>query len=93
MSRLFTIRHIDPKNKAEIGRRLKAVRKTVGEVGETFAQAIGTFQASLSGYENGKNAVPIRIVLCLCETYRVDANWLLLGRGQMFRVVRQAEAA
>lgn len=93
MSRLSTMSHIDPKNRAEIGRRLKAARKSVGEVGENFAHAIGTSQASLSGYENSKNAVPIRIVLCLCETYRVDANWLLLGKGQMFRILRRAEAA
>ncbi|WBY18123.1 helix-turn-helix transcriptional regulator (plasmid) [Erythrobacteraceae bacterium WH01K] len=92
MSRLSTISHIDPKSRAEIGQRLKAVRTSVGEVGETFAQAIGTSQASLSGYENGKNAIPIRIVLCLCETYQVDAHWLLLGRGWMIRFVRQAEA-
>ncbi len=93
MTAIADMRHLASSEKKAIGRRLRSIRKTHDVTGEGFAKAVGTSQASLSGYETGRNAVPIRIVVCVCEIYEVNADWLLMGRGRMLRFVRKAEAA
>ena len=90
MSRLTTISHLGEHSKLTIGSRLREVRKVLKLNGEAFAKAIGTSQASLSLYENGKSAVPIRIVICVGEDFEVDTNWLLLGRTRMFVATQKA---
>ena len=57
--------------------RIREVRQSTGLTQTEFAQAIGTTKNQLSKYELGTQDTPTKIIIAVCEQYKVDANWLL----------------
>lgn len=57
--------------------RIREVRQKAGLTQTEFAQAIGTTKNQLSKYELGAQDTPTKIIIAVCENYKVDANWLL----------------
>lgn len=64
-----------------LGRRIRAVRAAVDQA--HFAGSIEVSVNSLSRYENDKSSPDVAALCRLAELYKVDLNWLLLGRGKM----------
>jgi hypothetical protein len=68
--------------------RLKTVIDTY-EAGNNaaFAKKIGIPATTLHGYlsEDGQDRVKSKVLIRIFEEYDVDANWLLLGEGEMKR--------
>lgn len=71
----------DPLNKRFI-RALDAL----GHSGYTACRVLGTSQAVISNIRCGKNPPNVRLVQRLLKRHpRVSADWLLLGKGAMWR--------
>lgn len=71
-------------NLEKIGGRLKEYRESRGYNQQQFADMLGIKQQSLSKYENGYQSMPDKIKLKLIDD-NVNINWLLTGRGDMFK--------
>ena len=74
----------------------KLVDECTGGSQAAFAKRIGEAQSTLHGYLNleGQGKIKAKTLLRILEEFNVDANWLLLGEGEMFRkavVVREKE--
>lgn len=67
-----------------IAERLRAVRKVFGKSQKAFAAELGLSLSGLQGYESGTFAPGCTVLESLCRI-GVDANWLLLGEGRMWR--------
>ena len=57
--------------------RIREVRQNAGLTQAEFAETIGTTKNQLSKYELFAQDTPTKIIIATCETYKVDANWLL----------------
>ena len=56
-----------------------------------FAKAVGIHVQNISKMEPGSKVrryAGIEHVVAMCETYGVDPDWLLFGKGEMFRQER-----
>ncbi len=76
----------------EANERLKEVRKHLGLTLEKFGEKIGLKKNSLSTLENGKSTLTEQTILLVCKEYKVNKNWLLYGKGDMFETSAQSEA-
>lgn len=57
--------------------RIREVRQKAGLTQTEFAQAIGTTKNQLSKYELNTQDTPTKIIIAVCDNFKVDANWLL----------------
>lgn len=57
--------------------RLKELRNKLKITQREIAESIEIDQRQWNRYENGKNEIPIRYIIKLCEKYKIDANWIL----------------
>ena len=64
--------------------RLKTLRIELGYKQGEFAQLVGLKQGSYSDIERGKNAINLKILGFLAKNYNVNANWLILGDGEIY---------
>jgi len=67
-----------------IGSRLKVVRTHIGLNQEEFAVNIDCTQRQISSYENNVVPIPQKVLQLLLKTYKIDINWLVTGKGNMF---------
>ncbi len=75
-----------------LGNRLRAVRKYLGESQVAFAGRFGLNRGNIDSYERSRADLPTRLIGWLIEL-DVNAEWLILGRGEMFiNDKRQGEA-
>ena len=49
-----------------------------------FAQSLRVSRDSLINYEQNRTSPDSRIISTLCDLYRVNPTWLLLGEGEPF---------
>jgi len=56
---------------------LKRFRQKYNLTQNAAATAIGIDQRQWNRYENGKNELPVRYLIAICNTYKVSADWLL----------------
>lgn len=70
---------------AEVGARVRAVRKELGLTTRAFGKAIGVSHSFVSVVERGLNRPSMELLRGLAEQYQVDLNWLLTGRGETRR--------
>lgn len=76
----------------EINERIKEVRKRLGYTLERFGEKIGITKSSLSTIESGKTNPGTQTILLICKEYKVNKEWLLYGKGDMFETSAQSEA-
>lgn len=57
--------------------RIRELREDRGLTQKQVAQVLSTTQQVYSRYEMGKNEMPIRHLLVLCNYYQVSADYLL----------------
>lgn len=66
-----------------INGRIGELQKTTGLSGNQFALKAGLRQGTLYHITSGRLSEPSFMILsALCETYNVNANWLILGEGE-----------
>ena len=63
--------------RAEVGKRLRELRRARGRSQADVARAAGITQASLSNYETGKRELPLATVVNLAATLEVAIGELL----------------
>jgi transcriptional regulator with XRE-family HTH domain len=71
-------------NLTDIGERIKAVRKLLGLKQAEVSKAIDTSVPTISDYETGKQKANLSFVVNFAETYNVNLNYLVFGRGAPF---------
>jgi len=72
----------------EVFERLEKVIETCANGSQTaFSKLIGESQSTFHGYLNrqGQEKMKVRTVVRILEVFSINANWLLLGIGAMFR--------
>jgi len=66
--------------------RLKALQGILSKSEKQFALSLGVHQMTYNNFANGKRKVPLELVITILKVYpQVNAYWLLLGEGKMFR--------
>jgi DNA-binding XRE family transcriptional regulator len=66
-----------------LGMRLHEVRSRLGYPQSKVAAAIGIADRSYKNYEAGKRELPLSTAIAFCEAFRVDLQWLLLGKPSL----------
>lgn len=56
---------------------LKQFRQKLNITQAAAAESIGIDQRQWNRYENGKNELPIRYLIAICNAYKISADWLL----------------
>ena len=64
-----------------IGRRIAAIRSGSGLSQNEFAESLGLSTRAYANYERGEREMPVALFKALCESYRIDPVWLLVGPG------------
>lgn len=73
------------RNVTTFGARIRSLRAALDISQTEFGRQIGVNRKSVSEYEND-NAYPrLMIVIAMAEELHVSLDWLLLGRGEMWR--------
>lgn len=57
--------------------KIRELRKERGYSQADIAEILETTQQHYSCYENGKNEMPIRHLIKICQFFHVSADWLL----------------
>jgi transcriptional regulator with XRE-family HTH domain len=64
-----------------LGKRIAQIRARTGLSQTDFAPRMDVSTSALKNYERGASDPPARLLVELCTTYDVRADWLLLGSG------------
>jgi transcriptional regulator with XRE-family HTH domain len=67
-----------------LGDRLKFIQKRSGKNQADFADSLGTSKGSLILYQKNKRRPDSSLLKSLCEIYKVNPTWLLLGKDEPF---------
>lgn len=66
------------------GERLKFIQKKSRKILPEFAKSLAVSRDSLINYQQNRTSPDSRFLSTLCELYRVNPTWLLLGGGEPF---------
>lgn len=72
------------KNAAEVGKRLKDIRRALDISQKDFAARIEVTNSLLSEIEAGKVKTGYHFLLAIAREFRVNPTWVLLEEGEMF---------
>lgn len=67
-------------NMKEVGKRLKALRESIGISQVKMAEAIGSTQSSVNRYENGQSTPPVELFRHYADYFDVSLDYILSGR-------------
>jgi transcriptional regulator with XRE-family HTH domain len=67
-----------------LGGRIKYLQKRSGKNQVDFAQSLGVSKGSLLLYQKNGRRPDSSFLITLCEMYRVNPAWLLLGENEPF---------
>jgi transcriptional regulator with XRE-family HTH domain len=67
-----------------LGERIQLIQKKSGKTLPQFAKSLGVSRHSLINYQKNRTYPDSRFLSTLCELYRVNPTWLLLGEGEPF---------
>ena len=67
-----------------LGERVQLIQKESGKTLPQFAKSLGISRHSLINYQKNRTYPDSRFLSTLCEVYRVNPTWLLLGDGKPF---------
>lgn len=70
--------------KEQIGQRFKKFRETIGKTQVQLAQEFNVYQSTITNIEVGKTFPGIKYLHQMGEAYRLNADWIVNGRGGMF---------
>ena len=73
------------KDKTAIGARFKKLREYFELSQEKFSQKLNITQQTYSLIEKGKRLPNFKIIQILLDDFKVNLNWLVGNRGNMFR--------
>jgi transcriptional regulator with XRE-family HTH domain len=65
-----------------LGERIKYLQKNSGKNQVEFANSLGVSKGSLILYQKNDRSPDSSFLRTLCELYRVNPTWLLLGEGE-----------
>lgn len=68
---------------AEIGDRVKLVRKKAKKNQKNFADELGLSQSHISNIEKGNDKPSLTLIKLICLKYEIAEEWLLYGKGNM----------
>lgn len=68
----------------KISDRLKEIRKVKNLTQQELGAILNVSKQAIANIESGHNKPSIEIVSKLIENLDVDANWFLVGKGDMF---------
>jgi transcriptional regulator with XRE-family HTH domain len=71
-------------NAAEVGRRLKDIRRALDISQKDFAARIDVTGSLLSEIESGKVKAGYNFLIAIAREYRINPTWVLLEEGEMF---------
>lgn len=74
-----------------IGERIKKIREHFGFNQTKMAGEIGVTTQSLHRYETNQRVPDVNLIKEILNFSKVDANWLILGTGEMFKATQQSE--
>ena len=61
----------------EVGKRLKALRESIGISQVKMAEAIGSTQSSVNRYENGQSTPPVELFRRYADYFDVSLDYIL----------------
>ncbi|MDN5069418.1 helix-turn-helix transcriptional regulator [Aliarcobacter butzleri] len=61
-----------------------SIRKCLGLTQDKFAEKLETSQNQISKYEKGQVDLPLSIIYNLNKVFKVNINWLVSNKGNMF---------
>ena len=70
--------------KKEIGHRFKRFRKAIGKTQMQLARELKVYQSTITNIEVGKTFPGLKYLHYFHDKYRLNTNWLLSDRGDMF---------
>lgn len=63
--------------------RIREIRQNYNLTQPQFADKIGTTKNQISKYELGKEPIPVKHIIKICEVFNISADWLLgIDRGE-----------
>jgi transcriptional regulator with XRE-family HTH domain len=65
-----------------LGERIKYLQKNSGKNQVEFARSLGVSKGSLILYQKNDRSPDSSFLRTLCELYRVNPTWLLIGEGE-----------
>lgn len=68
-----------------MNKRLAALRKSLGMNQKDFAYSLSLGQSTLAMIETGKRELTERNIKLICSLYKVSYQWLVNGKGEMFK--------
>lgn len=71
-------------NQQTPNQRLRLTRELLQFNQTEFSKALGFKQSHISAIESEKKEVSVKIIYALVNKFKVSANWLLSGAGEMF---------
>ena len=79
---------------ASINQRVEMLIKKVANTKASFAQSTGISSVILSHISSGRNKVSLTAVEQILKAYpKVNAEWLILGKGLMFKDAMDSDYA
>ena len=73
--------------------QLKEIRKNTGLTQQEFAKELDVALSTVASVENGTREISKSVMKVLIEKYKVSANWLLTGEGEMFTTSENTEVS
>ncbi|MDD4805942.1 MAG: XRE family transcriptional regulator [Candidatus Cloacimonetes bacterium] len=70
-----------------VAQRLKSLRIKLSVTQKVFAKLLDCSQAKISDYESGKLSISNADLAKIADAYKVNLNWLLTGKGNMFQLL------
>ena len=67
-----------------LGKRLQEVRKHYNLTVDQLAEKAGVKPRTLGSYERNEAKAPIELLEFMQQSFHVDLNWLVTGKGEMF---------
>lgn len=68
--------------------RVKILRKKyLGMTQEKFAEPLLCKRTAISNVENHINSLSKRTAIEICNTYKVNYEWLMTGKGEIFNTM------
>lgn len=72
----YNIKKIDFLNKAEIGLKIKTIRKNNNLTLRNLANELNTTSSTISAYETGKTLILTAFAYQICKKYDISLDWL-----------------
>lgn len=70
--------------KEQIGQRFRKFRETIGKTQLQLAREFNVYQSTITNIEVGKTFPGIKYLHLLGKDYRLNADWIVNNRGEMF---------